>query len=269
MVDMLWPNWKQPGERGAMVESQANHRSLKPKGIREPIPLEWPVVTIAREFGHQDPSLGRNVARRLGFGYWDRGIAMELVHHLHGDPAASFRFDNRLRDAIEALLGTGPAGAEIVLADYADEVHVIRSLIVRRGGMVIEGRGAQLLVDPSNALRVRLATPLDLRARRLATRDHISFEAAERLILSEDRARAGFLLRATGHDVADPATFDVIVNTVTYPGARALGLVLMGYFAKFRDGQLAVPSIVGGRQPGPVLALPSIPTMRPLTAGRL
>jgi hypothetical protein len=265
MADMLCPNRKLPGEMGAMLEAQADHRTLKPRGIRHPIRLAWPVVTIARELGDQDRSFGRDVARRLGFGYWDRGIVMELFHHLQGDRAASFRFDNRLRDAIDALLGTGAAKVEVVLADYADEIRVIRSLVVRRGGVVIDGRAAPLLVDPHDALRVRLVTPFDLRVRRVETRDHLSFEAAERLILSEDRERAAFVLRATGHDVADPATFDVIVNTVTYPGERALGLVLMAYFAKFRDGQLAAPSIIGVRQPGPTPALPSIHTISPST----
>lgn len=237
------------------------------EGIRDPIRLAWPVVTIARELGDQDSSLGRDLARRLRFGYWDRGIVMELVHHLQGDRATNFRFDKRLRIAIEALLGTRTVNAEVVLADYADEIRVIRGLVVRRGGVVINGRGAQLLVDPHNALRVRLVTPFNLRARRVETRDHIPFEAAEQLIMSDNREDAGFVLRATGHDVADPATFDVIVNTMTYPGERALGLVLMAYFAKFGDGPLTAPEVVGVRQPAPMLALSSLQPMGPLTGG--
>jgi hypothetical protein len=266
MADMLWPNRQHPREIGAMVEARQNHRALKQRGIRDPLELAWPVVTIARELGDHDPSLGRNLAARLGFSYWDRGIVMELFRHLQGDPYASFRFDNRIRDAIEALLGIGAAKPEVALADYADEIRVIGSLVVRRGGVVIDGRGAQLLVDPCNALRVRLVTPFDLRARRLETRDHISLEAAERLIASDNRERARFVLRATGRDVTDPVTFDVIVNTVTYPGERALGLVLMAYFAKFGDGPQAAPP-VGVRQPGPMLALSSLQPMGPLTGG--
>jgi cytidylate kinase len=267
MADMLWPNRQQPREMGATVEAQADHRALKPRGIRDPIQLAWPVVTIARELGDRDSSLGRNLARRLGFAYWDRGILMEFVHHLQGDRAANFKFDRRLRIAVEALLGTRMASAEVVLADYADEIRVIRGLVVRRGGVVINGRGAQLLVDPHSALRVRLVTPFNLRACRVETRDHIPFKAAEQLIMSDNRERAGFVLRATGHDVADPANFDLIVNTMTYPGERALGLVLMAYFAKFGAGPLAVPEVVGMRQPGAVHALSSLQPMGPLTGG--
>jgi hypothetical protein len=250
-----------------MVEDQARLWALKQNGPRDAFQLTWPVVTIARETGDRDPSLGRSVARRLGFGYRDHGIVMELVRHLHAGRVASFKFDERIRDVIETLLGTEAPKGELVLADYAHEIRLVGNLVVRRGGVVVDGRAAQLLVDPRNALRVRLVTPFELRARRIGTRDGISLEAAERLISSGDRTRASFVLRALGHDVADPATFDIIVNTVTYPGERALGLVLMAYFAKFGDGLLTAASLAGGQSLGPVPALPSIQPMGASTGG--
>jgi hypothetical protein len=269
MANMLWPHRQQPREVGDMVEAQAKHWALKERGMRDSHPLTWPVVTISRELGDQDPSLGQNVAKRLGFAYWDHGIVLELVCHLHADRAATFKFDKRLREAIEALLGTGAAKAEVVLADYADEIRTIRSLVVRRGGVVVDGRGAQLLVDPGDALRVRLVTPFELRAHRLETREHVSFEAARRLMFRGDYEHAAFVLRAMGYDAADPATFDLIVNTVTYPGERALGLVLMAYFAKFGDRPLATQLLARGRKPGPILVLPPARPIGLTTSGLL
>jgi hypothetical protein len=248
-----------------MAEGQAGLWAQKQGGARDVSLLAWPVVTIAREPGDRDSSLGRNVARRLGFRYWDHGTVMELVCHLHADRVASFKFDKRIRDVIETLLGTETPKGEVVLADYADELRLVGNLVIRRGGVVVDGRGAQLLVDPANALRVRLVTPFELRARRVEARDGIALEAAERLILSGDTARASFVLGAMGYDPADPATFDIIINAATYSGERALGLVLMAYFAKLGNGPLTAVSFAGGLSLGTALELPTIQPLGPMT----
>ena len=249
-----------------MVEAQARHWALKQSGPRDVVQEAWPVVTISREVGDQDLALGRNVAGRLGFSYRDHDLVMELVGQLNTDSATSISFDRRMREAIEEFLGTGTPAREVALTDYDEQIRLIVDLIARRGGVVIDGRGAQFLVDPRNALRVRLVAPLELRARRVELRDHISFAAARQSVLSGDRARAAFVLGGLGHDVTDPAHFDIVVNTETYPGERAVALVLMAYFAKFGDRPLAVHALKGKRRPVPALVLPAIRALAPTTS---
>jgi hypothetical protein len=41
--------------------------------------------------------------------------------------------------------------------------------------------------------------------------------------------------QALGHSIADPAHYDVVVNTGTYPQERAEAVVLMAYLAKFGE----------------------------------
>ena len=169
-----------------MVEAQARHWTLKQRGPWDVLLEAWPVVTISREVGDQDPALGRDVAGRLGFSYRDHDIVMELVRHLHADSADSIRLDRRLREAIEEFLGTETPARAVMLTDHDEQIHLIVDLIARRGGVVIDGPGAQFLVDPRIALRVRLVAPFELRARRVEMRDRISFEAAKQSILSGD-----------------------------------------------------------------------------------
>jgi len=47
-------------------------------------------------------------------------------------------------------------------------------------------------------------------------RKGITFKAARRAIQFGDNESASFVLHAMGHDVADPAHFDLVVNTETY-----------------------------------------------------
>ena len=207
--------------------------ALKQKGSEEAVVGTWPVVTIARELGDQGLALGRSVAQRLGFSYWDRELVMARARLLTADTTTSSMLDGRTRGAMESLLGTSVPDQIVMSAIYADQVRLIVRAIAPRGGAVIVGPGAHSLLDRHNTLRVRLVAPFELRARDLGTREGISFAAAKRFILSDDEMHAWFMLHAFGQGVADPAHFDVVVNTETYEGERAAGLVLMAYLAKF------------------------------------
>ena len=74
--------------------------------------------------------------------------------------------------------------------DYADRVRIILDSIVHRGGAVIVGRGAQLLVNSGHALRVDFVAPFVPGACELGTHKRTAFVTARRLILSGDRERA-------------------------------------------------------------------------------
>jgi hypothetical protein len=58
-----------------------------------------------------------------------------------------------------------------------------------------------------------------------------------------------------GHDVTDPAYFDLVVNTETYMHESALSLVLMAYFAKFGRWPLTARGLLAGGLPGLAPAL--------------
>jgi cytidylate kinase len=87
-----------------------------------------------------------------------------------------------------------------------------------------------------------------------------TFKAAKRAIQFGDNESASFVLHAMGHDVADPAYFDLVVNTETYMRESALSLVLMAYFAKFGHWPLTARGLIAGRLPG---LAPALTTMGP------
>jgi cytidylate kinase len=219
-----------------------------------------PVVTISHESEDQGIALGQSVAERLGFGYWDRDLVMELAGLLNEKTATSMMLEESTCAAIEKFLGTSVPSQEAVSADYADLVRRIFNSITHRGGAVIVGRGAQFLVSPRESLRVRLVAPYDVRARKLETREGITFEEAQRTIEVGDHETASFVLHSMGHDVADPAYFDLIVNTDSSPCGPAVSLVLTAYFAKFGHWPSTARGLISGRSPG---LAPALTPMRP------
>ena len=245
MSELKWPHLRHPREVGAMVEAQAKRWVSKQNGRRGALPEEWPVVTISCEFGAHGVVLGRAMAERLGFSYWDRGIVSEIARLLHMGEGTVVAFDERTRTAIEDLLAAFAPNLGATSADYVADVRSIIDAIAGRGSAVIVGREAQYLVDPRRALRVRLATPLDLRVREIEAESRISVEAAKRLIVAGERERAAFVRRAVGQNVADPVHYDLVVNTDTYSGERAEAVVLMAYLAKFGEWPLTALALKG------------------------
>jgi len=254
----MWPHLRHPRDVGIMAEAQARRWELRQTWPWKALPGACPVVTIARELDDQEPALGRSLAQRLGFSYWDRELVLDLAGLLDNDTAASIIVDDRTRDAIATFLEPALPSQQAVPEDYTDRVHLILVSIVRRGGAVIVGRGAQLLVDPGHALRVDFVASFEPCACELETQKRTAFETARHLILSGDRDHALLVLEAMEHAIGDPAHFDVIVNSGTYERERAISLVLMAYFAKFGDWPPTTQALKGLG----LVALRLLPPMR-------
>ena len=58
-----------------------------------------------------------------------------------------------------------------------------------------------------------MIAPLETRLRRIADRERLSLPAARAEVEKSDRERAKSVRRHFGHDVADPLSHDVILNT--------------------------------------------------------
>ena len=229
-----WRKWRKPrGERWTLRQKWHPSAFLQ----------IWPVVTISHETEDQGIALGRSIAERLGFAYWDRDLVMELARLLNEKSATSMLLDESTRSAIEEFLGASMPSQETASTDYTDLVRRIFNSIAHRGGAVIVGRGAQFLVAPRESLRVRLVSPLPKQA-----------------IQFGDNESASFVLHSMGHEVVDPAYFDLVVNTESYLRESALTLVLMAYFAKFGHWPSTARGLIAGRFPE---LAPALAPMRP------
>jgi hypothetical protein len=144
-------------------------------------------------------------------------------------------FDHRGRNVLEDLLGAFAPERNIAAARLAEPIRRIVGSIARHGSAVVVAREASCLVDPHHALRVRLVASLGTRINELATRLHVSAGAAQRMVASSEKERAAFIRRTLGYSLADPAHYDVVVNTGTYAQERAEAVVLMAYLAKFGE----------------------------------
>jgi hypothetical protein len=259
MQEWKWPHQQNPRDLGAMVDAQVRNWVFNQQSQESPL-QEWPSVTIASEFDAQGVALGRGIAERLGFGYCDPESVSELARQMRARDGAAGELDRQRRNVLEDLLGAFAPHQDVSSAGFAEQFRHIVSSIAHHGSAVIVAREASFLVDPHRALRVRLVAPLEIRIKEIETRSHVSQAVAKRMISTNDKDRAAFIRRALGHTVADPAHYDVVVNTGTYAQERAEAVVLMAYLAKFGEWPLTAHVLRGE---GPSASPGTVPNQGP------
>ncbi|MEM2964853.1 MAG: cytidylate kinase family protein [Thermoproteota archaeon] len=82
-----------------------------------------------------------------------------------------------------------------------------------RGGVVIDGQLSAWMAGENALLKIYLTAPLNVRVKRIADRDGVSLEEAERATVERERAERERYLRLYGLDVDDLSVYDLIVDT--------------------------------------------------------
>ncbi len=194
-----------------------------------------PIITISREAGSRGTDLGRAVADKLGFRFWDQ----ELVHQIAEQTGASEMLlravDEHARSAIEDLVAGALMGNASTEKEYFSQLMRVIHTIARHGSAVVIGRGAQFVLPPEQALRVRVIAPLELRVKALAALRGLEERYAQREVERLDRERAAFMRHHYDRELADVRAYDLIVNVGPIPLERAADVVVAAYRAKFES----------------------------------
>lgn len=163
------------------------------------------VITISRQLGSHGGRVARALARKLDWNFADKstinGVIEQygLVHldNIYGDHAPTF-WDLYREDSVWTI-------------EWMDKTI---GAIAAQGDVVILGRGAFVVLGGYvDALNVLITAPLDIRAHRIALRDGITDEEAVDKINADDKTRRRFTKRIYSADWADPANFDVVLDT--------------------------------------------------------
>lgn len=207
--------------------------STRDGGRSSSIELFPRIVTVSREFGAGGSRIAGRVAAELGFQLWDQELIAHLARRAETDPSVLREIDERECDFIDDVITSSLRGARMSGSKY-------RALLARtvvelsdRGGAVVVGRGANFLVEPEHAFRVRVVCPLKERIDRYARLGRVDWERAERFVRSKDRERERFVRQLCGECASDPTHYDLVVNTYDLSEEASAKLVVAAYQARF------------------------------------
>ena len=148
-----------------------------------------PYLLISREKGAGGSAVAQLAGKRLGWQVFDKEIVDAIAERAQVRRELIESLDERARatiqDAIGQWLRPQPMGTSGYLAHWRE----ILLTLGHQGDVVIVGRGAQYVLPSQFGLQVRMVAPVEVRVRRIASRENVSLKAARVEVERSDRER--------------------------------------------------------------------------------
>ncbi len=97
---------------------------------------------------------------------------------------------------------------------------------MKRDNVIIEGRLSGFLLHAAD-LKIWLKAPEEVRARRIATREHISYEAAISAMRARERSERTRYMRYYGIDLNDLTGYDLIIDSSRWTERDIVAMIRM------------------------------------------
>jgi len=178
----------------------------------KPLPPR-PVITISRELGAGARALAHDLAQRLDLQI--HGIS--LIDQIARDKNLERRFVDQLDENTCSRIDLWVQGILNRRLFMHDEYHLALAKAVRmlsaNGGVVIIGRGANVILSDTASLRIRVTAGMPTRIANVMRYEKVGAATAEGLIAGSDRNRRAFMQTAFQIDPDDPRQYDLSLNT--------------------------------------------------------
>ena len=166
------------------------------------------VITITREYGAGGGEVAAKLAAALGWELLDRELLHRAAEVEHVPDAELQRLDERAIRMADRFRLHPPH------QKYLHGLTAAARRAAERGNVVLVGRGARHLVgEMPEAFHLRLVAPREWRAARMAALEQCSLDEARARCLEVDRTRGLFTRYFFGDAAAQPAQYDLVVNT--------------------------------------------------------
>ena len=195
----------------ALVEEQSHRWQLSLKERREE--SRRPVVTVSRQHGAAGGAVARRLAEELRLDLFDREIIQRVAESTHLSERVVSSLDDKDKELLTDWLAAISSRTYLSPVEYRYHLSRVVGAIAHHGGAVVLGRGAHLILGEGEALRVLVVAPLETRVRAVMEREGLGEREARRRIVSVEADRKAVLMKHFHSDFADPAAFDVVVNT--------------------------------------------------------
>ena len=190
-------------------------------------------VTISRAAGSGGASLARLLARKLNgeaaadvvWKVYEGNLTTRMLQDQHL-PARFARYlpEDKVPE-INATIGEF-VGLHPSLWELIQKTNETMRQLATGGNVILVGRGANFATAGlPGGVHVRLVAPADYRARFYAQRFGVTFDEAMAHNAKCDAARRRYVTTYFNTDVANPAAYDLVINTAHVPLAEAADMI--------------------------------------------
>jgi hypothetical protein len=184
------------------------------------------VVTVSRNFGALGRETAQLLADTLELRCCDRSILQEVARRARTDEELVKVLDEHISHIDDHWWSTLTTKNAFSYEDYYKYLVQTIFSISLRGGVIL-GRGANLILGPERAFRVRIVgSPLKC-AERVAERENISLEEAMKKAQDVDQERSEYIRKLYDTDIDDPLAYDLVLNSDRYNKVQLVELILI------------------------------------------
>ena len=212
------------------------------------------VLTVSREYGSRGEEISLQVAKALGYSYFDKEILADVAKAADMAEATIAQYDEKDEHGLRSFLKklfvppnyapffylsydhfymsseTVPPVKEGKPLDEAEVTVFFREVIEKlwkRGRVIIVGRGSQkILAAKTDVLHVRFIGSIGDRAKFVGYREGVTFAEALEKIERIDEQRADYLKRHYGASWGNPKLYHLIINTSLMSDAQVVSTVV-------------------------------------------
>ena len=196
-----------------LIEEQVRRWEIQRQEKQDLKPL--PVITLSREPGSGGKLVAKAVADRLGLNLFHQQIINAMAQNADTTTRVIRTLDERGVSMIDDWVSAAISDRHLWPDEMAKVLMRVIGTIGKHGKAIIVGRGANFVLPPENRFRVRIIAPMNRRVNCVAESYGISKDEAKRRIMRTESDRRAFIRKYFYSDIADPANYDMVLNTGT------------------------------------------------------
>ena len=219
LKDMIFPE-----TASAENESEANEQTTGTYGKN--------VIAIGRQFGSGGHDMGKALAEKLGYDFYDA----EIIQMTAGTTGYTPEFIKKNEEIMTNSLLYDLVNQMYLNTDMQDEApkdkifeaesQVVRDL-AKKGNCVIVGRCADYaLADEPHCLNIFIRSNMDDRIKRISERLNVTENKAKDIIKKKDKERSSYYNYYTSKKWGDARSYDLCLNTSQISVEDSIELIL-------------------------------------------
>lgn len=198
---------------GKFVREQQGHFENSLTDDEKEKTVAIPVVTVSMEPGSGGFMVAEALAKRLGYDLYHKNILNAIAASADTNSEVMELIEkerfSKIQDFVSALLQE----QYVYSGDYLQHLKRIVTSLGIIGRAVIVGRGANLILPPEKRFAIRIIAPEEIRVKNIAFHFGVSLAEAKKRIKNRENKRKTFIKNAFHKDIADIASYDLVINT--------------------------------------------------------
>ena len=191
------------------------------------------IITISRETGSGGHTIGKMLAERLGYDFYDKEIITEIAIEMNVDEKLISDNGESMSDAtyMDMVSGFVPFSRKerVPFEEIKGAQDKLLTQIAERGNCIIVGRGADyIFANRKDAFHVFIHADMDHRVARVQRHDGITGQdkRIRRELEVKDHSRGMYYQYFTGREWGKVGNYNLSIDTSVFTKTQAVELIM-------------------------------------------